>query len=172
MPVFVVLIALTSYSLPHHGWGFDRITSYYAAMPGGLQDMLIYGAEAGANVRVLSLIHASRVLALVCLAPVVLHRFWGVDLHALPGQPAREIPLDEILLMIGARLAGWQIAARIGLFGSSILGPMILTMHKHKLWRHPNKLVQSTKCRSSAFARKCCKRRPDDRVRPNPMRHR
>lgn len=103
VPVFVVLIALTSYPLLHHGWGFDRVTSYYAAMPGGLQDMLIYGEEAGADVRVLSLIHDTRVLALVCLAPVVLHRFWGVDLHALPGQPAREIPLDEILLMIGAR---------------------------------------------------------------------
>jgi len=28
-------------------WGFDFATSYYSAMPGGLQDMLAFGEEAG-----------------------------------------------------------------------------------------------------------------------------
>ncbi len=42
--------------------GFDRVTAWYAAMPGGLQDMVIFGEEAGGDPRALSLIHATRVL--------------------------------------------------------------------------------------------------------------
>lgn len=127
VPVFVILIGLTSYPLLHRLFGFDPITSYYAAMPGGLQDMVVYGEEAGANLRVLSLVHATRVLLLVSLAPIALSVFWGVDLTSPPGSPAGELPPQEIALMIVAGLGGWQIAKRLGLFGASIIGPMILT---------------------------------------------
>jgi membrane AbrB-like protein len=127
VPVFVVLIGLTSFPMLHRLFRFDPITSYYASMPGGLQDMVVYGEEAGANMRVLSLVHATRVLLLVSLAPVALSMFWGVDLSARPGALAADLPPHEIALMIAAGLGGWQIAKRLGMFGASIIGPMILT---------------------------------------------
>ncbi|RYH08702.1 AbrB family transcriptional regulator [Tropicimonas sp. IMCC6043] len=127
VPLFIAVIGLTSYPLLRRGFGFDQITSYYAAMPGGLQDMLVFGEQAGGNVRVLSLVHATRVLLIVIIAPVALHALWGTDLHARPGLPAAEIPPQEIALMLASALVGWQVAERLGLFGASILGPMILT---------------------------------------------
>ncbi|SNT30883.1 AbrB family transcriptional regulator [Tropicimonas sediminicola] len=127
VPVFVGLIALTAYPLLHNVFGYDHVTSYYGAMPGGLQDMVVYGEEAGADMRVLSLIHATRVLLLVSLAPFALAHIWGVDLTASPGAPARDIPIHEIALMIAAAIGGWQIAKRVGLFGASIIGPLIAT---------------------------------------------
>jgi uncharacterized membrane protein AbrB (regulator of aidB expression) len=51
---------------------FDWATSWYAAMPGGLTDMVLFGQEAGGDVRALSLIHATRVLIIVTLAPLIL----------------------------------------------------------------------------------------------------
>ena len=60
MPVYVAVIGAIGIPL-FRRLGFDRVTAYYAAMPGGLQDMVLFGQEAGGDVRALSLIHATRV---------------------------------------------------------------------------------------------------------------
>ncbi len=125
IPALVALSGLIGVPYFRRLWGFDFPTSYYSAMPGGLQDMLIFGEEAGGNVRTLSLIHATRVLLIVVALPFLLQLSWGVDLSNPPGAPAAETDPAQIALMVVAALAGWQGARRVGLFGASILGPMI-----------------------------------------------
>ncbi|MDC0736875.1 AbrB family transcriptional regulator [Cognatishimia sp. SS12] len=127
LPLFLLTVAATSYPLMRRVFGFDPTTSYYAAMPGGLQDLLIFGEEAGANLRVLSLIHATRVLCIVSIAPLILNAIWAVDLVAPPGRPAADLPPLQIALLISAGLIGWRIALRLNIMGASILGPMVLT---------------------------------------------
>ncbi|MBY6160130.1 AbrB family transcriptional regulator [Mameliella alba] len=127
VPVFIGLIALIGVPFFRKLWGFDAPTAYYAAMPGGLQDMVIFGTEAGANPRALSLVHATRVLIIVTVAPFYLTHFQGVGLTNPIGAPAAELPLHELALMAAAALIGWKGGVRIGLFGASILGPMIVT---------------------------------------------
>jgi uncharacterized protein len=127
VPPYILLIGLIGVPFFRRFCGLDRITAYYAAMPGGLQDMIVFGKEAGANVRTLSLIHATRVLIIVSLAPILISSFHGATLDNPVGQPAVDIPLAEILAMAGAALVGWKVAERAGLFGASILGPMIAT---------------------------------------------
>lgn len=126
VPVMVALIGLVGVPYFQRLWGFDFATSYYSAMPGGLQDMLLFGEEAGGDVRALSLIHATRVMVIVVALPFILKGYWGVDLSNPPGVPASTLPMSQLALMVFAGLAGWQIAKRVGLFGASILGPMIL----------------------------------------------
>jgi len=58
--------------------------------------------------------------------PFILSWYWNVDLSNPPGVPAATLPLSQLALMVVAGLAGWQIAKAVGLFGASILGPMIL----------------------------------------------
>jgi uncharacterized protein len=127
VPVFVLVIGAVGYPLFRHVFGLSHPTAYYAAMPGGLQDMLVFGEEAGGDVRALSLIHATRVLAIVTIAPFIMSHFWEVDLTRPAGLPAREMEVVQIILMMIAGGVGWKIAERVGLFGASILGPMILT---------------------------------------------
>lgn len=127
VPVFIVVIALVGYPLFRKGFGFDHATAWYAAMPGGLQDMLVFGEEAGGDVRALSLIHATRVLVIVTVAPLIMQTFWGVDLSQPPGVSIRATDPTEIVIMVASGLIGWKLAERLGLFGASILGPMILT---------------------------------------------
>ena len=81
VPVFVLLIGAAGYPLFRHVFGFDHATAWFGAMPGGLQDMLVFGEEAGGDIRALSLIHASRVLVIVTVAPAIAAR-----LLALAGQ--------------------------------------------------------------------------------------
>ena len=107
-------------------WGFDFATSYYSAMPGGLQDMLAFGEEAGGDVRALSLIHATRVMVIVVALPFILQGVWGADLSNPPGAPAASIAPSQLLLMIFCGLVGWRGAKALGMFGASILGPLIL----------------------------------------------
>lgn len=126
VPAMVFLIGLVGVPYFQRLWGFDFATSYYSAMPGGLQDMLVFGEEAGGDVRALSLIHATRVLVIVVALPFILKGYWNVDLSNPPGVPAASLPSSQLMLMVFAGLAGWQIAKAVGLFGASILGPMIL----------------------------------------------
>ena len=126
IPPFILVIGLTGFLL-FRRIGFDRQTAFYAAMPGGLQDMLNLGEQAGGNVRAKSLIHATRVPVISSLVPFAITVFWGLDLNRPPGKPAIDIPLHEIAIMILAGIGGWQIAGRIGIPGSSIIGPLILT---------------------------------------------
>lgn len=126
VPLMVFLIGLVGVPYFQRLWGFDFATSYYSAMPGGLQDMLLFGEEAGGDVRALSLIHATRVMVIVVALPFILQGYWNVDLTNPPGAPASTLPASQLVLMVAAGLAGWQIAKAVGLFGASILGPMIL----------------------------------------------
>lgn len=123
---YVLIIGAAGYPF-FRRLGFDKPTAWYAAMPGGFQDMVVFGDEAGADMRALSLIHATRILVIVALMPLVLGGWFGRALDGQPGQAAAQIPLRELALMALAALGGWQAAARLRLFGASILGPMIAT---------------------------------------------
>ncbi|WP_241962948.1 AbrB family transcriptional regulator [Thalassorhabdomicrobium marinisediminis] len=127
VPLLVICVGAVGYPLFRRGFGFDHPTAFYAAMPGGLQDMLLFGEEAGGDVRALSLIHATRVLIVVIVLPFVFAFFYGVELNQPIGAPLSSVPPDQLLWMAAAGLAGWRIASRIGLFGASILGPLFLT---------------------------------------------
>ncbi|MEM6310088.1 MAG: AbrB family transcriptional regulator [Pseudomonadota bacterium] len=127
VPFMVAVIGLTGVPYFQRLWGYDFATAYYATMPGGLQDMLVFGEEAGADVRTLSLIHATRVLVIVVAVPFLLSIVWNADLTKPPGLPARSVPLHELAIMLACALIGWRGAKMLGVFGASILGPLILT---------------------------------------------
>jgi len=127
VPLFVLTVGAVGYPILRYGFGFNHPTAFYAAMPGGLQDMLVFGEEAGGDVRALGLIHATRVMVILTIAPIVLTLLWQLDLAQPPGDPARNMDPMQIVLMVIAGFVGWKIAERAGLFGASILGPLLLT---------------------------------------------
>ena len=127
VPVMVALIGLIGVPYFQRFCGYSFPTAYYATMPGGLQDMIVFGEEAGANVRALSLIHATRVMVIVVALPFLLEGIWQADLSNPPGVPASTVPLHELALMVACAIVGWQGAKRMGMFGASILGPLLLT---------------------------------------------
>ncbi|MCC5984357.1 MAG: AbrB family transcriptional regulator [Rhodobacteraceae bacterium] len=127
IPPYIVLIGLIGVPFFRRFGGYDRPTAWYAAMPGGFQDMVLFGKEAGANVRALALIHATRVLTIVVIAPFILTLGYGVTLDGAIGDPTADIPPRELAIMAAAALGGWWLAKRVGLFGAPILGPMIVT---------------------------------------------
>lgn len=126
VPLYIGLIALVGVPFFRRVCRFDPVTAFYAAMPGGAADMTIFGQEAGANVRQLSLVHATRLLVIMVLAPLVLVQLYGETLSRPVGSPAAETPLAAMALMVVIGVIGWKGGERIRLFGAAIIGPMIL----------------------------------------------
>jgi len=77
-------------------------------------------------VRTLSLVHATRVMVIVVALPFLLTWIWDADLTNPPGVPASTIAPDQLVLMVLCGLVGWQAAKRVGMFGATILGPLLL----------------------------------------------
>jgi len=127
-PLFVMMIGLIGYPYFRRFCGFSKPTAYFSAMPGGLQDMIVFGEEAGADVRALTLVHATRVLVIVSVAPFLMEAFYGAEVSGqpAPGVPLLETPLMQGLIMFACAIIGWRGGKRIGLFGASIVGPLIL----------------------------------------------
>lgn len=127
IPLYILVIGTIGIFFFRRVCKLDPVTSYYAAMPGGLQDMVIFGEEAGGDVRALSLIHATRVLVIVTLTPILLKGLYNVGLNNPIGAHAMDLPMSEMLLMAVAAIVGWKGGERLKLFGASIIGPLILT---------------------------------------------
>lgn len=83
IPVMTASIGLIGVPYFQRIWGFDFPTAYYSAMPGGLQDMLIFGEEAGGDVRAMSLVHATRVLFIIATLPFILKPI-GTSIYPFP----------------------------------------------------------------------------------------
>jgi membrane AbrB-like protein len=126
VPVYVALIGIVGVPF-FRRLGYDPATAWYAAMPGGLPDMVAFGKEAGGDARALALIHATRMLIIVTVAPIILTLLYGASLTGALGEPARNLPPVELALMAAAAVIGWKGGEKMGLFGASILGPMIVT---------------------------------------------
>ncbi len=105
IPLYVLAIGLVGVPFFFRIRKFDKVTAYYAAMPGGLQDMVVFGQEAGGDVRALSLVHTTRVLVIVSLAPLILTQSMGIGLTNPVGAPAASLPTAELGIMVLAGLA-------------------------------------------------------------------
>ena len=127
IPITVILSGIIGVWYFQKLCGYDFPTAYYSSMPGGLQDMLVFGEEAGGNVRAMSLIHATRVLVIIIALPILLTFIWGISLDKPPGDPIKSFAIEQLIILGICGIAGWKIASFFGMFGASILGPLILT---------------------------------------------
>ena len=78
-------------------------------MPGGFQDVVLLGEVAGGDPRALSLVHATRVLAIVAVMPALLSGLWGRSLAGPAGTAAADVPPVELAIMLACAGLGWLV---------------------------------------------------------------
>ena len=127
VPLYVGLISCFGYPFFRRVLKYDRPTAFYSSMPGGLQDMVVFGIEAGGNPRTLSLVHATRSLVLVTIAPIVLTQIFELELDNPLGSPITELPLIENIGLFLTGIVGMILFRKLKLFGADILGPLLLS---------------------------------------------
>jgi len=127
-----IALALVLYYLKFFG-GYDPVTAYFAAAPGGLNDMTLIGRDMGGDDRVIALTHASRILLVVMTIPIMFRLFGGYESPPgmLPRGPGFDLPLREWLLLAGCAIIGPFIARRLKLPAAFLLGPLILSAASH-----------------------------------------
>jgi uncharacterized protein len=130
---FLILAGGVSWLIYRKIGGYDPVTAYFAAMPGGLNDMLLMGAEAGGDERRIALAHALRIFCVI----VVIVLFYGIFLGVDTGEEAGAwVALDALtlldwLILVGCGIAGVPFGNLIRLPAAQVFGPMILSGAAH-----------------------------------------
>ena len=112
---------------------FDAVTSYFAASPGGLNEMTLVGGQMGGDERTISLVHATRVFITVFTIPIWYRLHDGL---ATTGGGRAYVGLFSIDLADYAVLGACAVigalgATRLGLPAAAVLGPMLLSAAVH-----------------------------------------
>lgn len=109
----------------------DYVTSYFAAMPGGMNEMVIVGERFGADVRSVALSHAVRVLVTISTVAIAFRLIDGyVPDPSVRGQHEPFI-LSQQLMLLGTGVAGAVIGRAVRLPAPFFLGPIILSIAAH-----------------------------------------
>lgn len=134
LPVFLAIAAGVSYTVYRRFGRYDPVTAFYAAMPGGLNEMLIMGAEAGADEKRIALAHAARVLIVIFL--VVMY-FWLVLDVTSTGSAGwirlSDITFKDYIIMTACAGGGIWIGQVLRVPAAPIFGPMLLSGSAHIL---------------------------------------
>lgn len=129
LPLYLVTASACSFYAYRKIGGYDAVTAFYSAMPGGLNEMLIMGGEAGGDERRIALAHAARVLVVILFVAL----FFGLLLGVRSGLSGRNwVPLSapslsDYALLILAAIAGVQLAKVMRLPAAPVFGPMLVS---------------------------------------------
>lgn len=129
---FLAVAAAVSYTVYRRIGGYDPVTAYYSAMPGGLNEMILLGQAAGGDDRRISLAHALRILVVILFVSL----FFGLVLGVSASGGRTWVPLSEPTLLdwvilVGAGLLGVQLGRLLRLPAPQLTGPLLLSGIAH-----------------------------------------
>ena len=117
---------------------YDRVTAYFAAMPGGFNEMVLLSAAHGGDDRTVSLSHTLRILMVVMTVPVWFQLVDGAaagtrdwTLRGLGPGLLELAPLD-VALLAACTLAA-PVADRLRVPAGTLVGPMLASAAIHLL---------------------------------------
>ena len=108
---------------------FDRITSYFSASPGGFNIMYEAGEAAGGDGRTIALVHATRILLLVMVIPLVFN--YGLTFENVSESTSLSVwgdpnQLKDYALLAIAGVAGYFGGIKLKLPAPHLMGPLII----------------------------------------------
>ena len=135
LPVFLICAAGVSFAVYAKIGRYDAVTAFYAAMPGGLNEMLIMGEEAGGDGRRIALAHAARVLLVILC--VALYFGFVLGVRAGPGNTTwtalNALTLWDYIGLGLCAVLGVPLGKLLRLPAAQVFGPMILSGAIHIL---------------------------------------
>ena len=114
--------------------GYDPVTAYFAAAPGGLSEMIMAGSAFGGDEARISLAHGSRILVSVFVLSFA-YRWFGGYAPPTSGLTAHAAPIEwvDVLWLLGAGFAGYFSARLLRMPAHALVGPMIASAALHVL---------------------------------------
>jgi len=111
----------------------DPITSFFAAAPGGLNEMVIIGGQMGGDERAISLLHAVRILLVVFTIPIWFRVFEGYvpSVTAATNIGLLQVPVLELAKLGACAVVGFVFGRVARLPAGDMLGPMFVSAIAH-----------------------------------------
>lgn len=132
LALYLVIAACLTVPFYRRVAGFDRVTAYFAGMPGGLLEMMTIGRAMGADERQVVLAHAARIVVAVAAVAFWFRLVQGYAVSGNPGGPAlAQMAAGDIALLAGCGVVGAILGVRLGLPAGAMLGPMVLSGAVH-----------------------------------------
>lgn len=130
---YILLSTACGYLYFRRVCGYDSASAYFSATPGGLSEMVLLGGHYGGDARVISLVHATRILLIVIAIPFGF--YWLSDLE--PGQTGgvgpgwNDIGVTAAILLGLCAIAGFFGARALKVPAAPVVGPMVLSSIVH-----------------------------------------
>ncbi len=130
---FVLLIQFLGYHFFRHVGKYDVPTATFAAMPGGLIESVEMGAQAGGDIRILSVQHFSRIIMVVLIVPFSFFLWSGETVGSSAGQAMSEVAwvAEDVFLIICIAGLGIFIGKVLMFPAYHVLGPLVISSLIH-----------------------------------------
>jgi membrane AbrB-like protein len=133
LPFFLASAALLCVTYFRRVAKFDPATAYFAGMPGGIAEMVVMGAERGADERTIGLIHGARIFLVVFILPFLIRLDHGPVAIAPTAAVTGEVVADwSLLLWVGGCVAlGLLLGKLLRLPAWHLVGPLAVSAAVH-----------------------------------------
>lgn len=132
LPVFLLVAGGAAYAYYRHIAGYNPITAFFSAAPGGFNEMILLAGENGGDDRKVALAHAIRVLATISLIALTYALFF--DARAQGGRSITgfaDLSVRDYAILLACAVVGAVAGKRLKLPAAGLFGPMILSAGVH-----------------------------------------
>jgi len=134
MLIATMVMMVSTVWLGRHLGGYSMATAIYSGAPGGISSITLMAADSDADLRIVGVTHAVRILILLLAIPPVLHFTGSTDLQltAASGLGWLTMPsLDDALLLALAGAIGAGLGRLLRLPNPLLFGPVFVSGALH-----------------------------------------
>ncbi len=125
---YVILVSIAGIVYYWKWVGFDKMTAFFSAMPGGLLEMVMLAESMKANVYQVTLTQSARLLLIVFSLPFIIQYTTHIPLdgRASITQPLLQSDPHDMVIIAVCAVVGWLGANKLKIPGGTMIGPMIV----------------------------------------------
>lgn len=132
LAAYIAICAALGFLFLRRVAGYDAVASYFTAMPGGLNEMVLIGSAMGGDERTIALSHSARIMLVVFTVPVWF-QFLGDFDGGARGPLGPPLGADDAVdyLLLASCAIGAPLAHRLRVPAAGLVGPMVLSAAIH-----------------------------------------
>lgn len=125
---FILITHAGSYAIMRGLGGYKRLDAYFASLPGGIVDSIALAEKAGADVRIVTAQHFTRIILVVTSVPLLFLFVKGEVVGSLAGESLATASYEvwDVAMILGIAAVGLAIGLLIRLPVAHMMGPLIL----------------------------------------------
>ena len=125
---FILITHAGSYAIMRGLGGYKRLDAYFASLPGGIVDSIALAEKAGADVRIVTAQHFTRIILVVTSVPLLFLFVKGEVVGSLAGESLATASYEvwDVALILGIAAVGLAIGLLVRLPVAHMMGPLIL----------------------------------------------